>query len=171
MKTEQIYIINYVDNYGNSEIMGATNNPKKWIKKRNEIREDEYKEKLSDFKITRITFSPFNFDELHAFGLLGTHKKDNAFKELFKLYESVSDGAEKLEGENAMLTNRVEMYELKVAKLRRTISTTMNSIEIPKCYAEEGDDTFYDYELMQELFDQAMCELKNKVARLTKTIK
>ena len=51
MKIEQIYIINYVDNYGNSEIMGTTNNPKKWIKEHNKIREDEYKEKLSDFKI------------------------------------------------------------------------------------------------------------------------
>lgn len=49
------------------------------------------------------------------------NKKDNAFKELFKLYESVSQ-------ENAKLTNDIKMYQEKVGKLRRTISEDMNEV-------------------------------------------
>ncbi len=51
MKTEQIYVISYVDNCGNTELMCVTNNPKKWIEQHNKTRENEDKNKLSDFKI------------------------------------------------------------------------------------------------------------------------
>lgn len=82
-----------------------------------------------------------------------SNNKDNAYKELFKLYESVSQ-------ENAKLTNDIKMYEVKVGKLRRTIKQDMNTIKIPKCYAKEDDIRMYDFEIMEELFQNEMDELR-----------
>ncbi len=51
MKTEPIYVISYFDNYGNTELVGVTNDPENWIKQHNETREDEDKNELSDFEL------------------------------------------------------------------------------------------------------------------------
>jgi hypothetical protein len=65
-----------------------------------------------------------------------------------------------LEQENAKLTNDIKMYQEKVGKLRHTIGQDMNAIKIPKCYAEEGDIRMYDFEIMEELFQNQMDELR-----------
>ncbi len=51
MKTEPIYVISYFDNYGNTELVGVTNDPENWIKQHNETREDKDKNELSDFEL------------------------------------------------------------------------------------------------------------------------
>ncbi len=51
MKTEPIYVISYFDNYGNTELVGVTNDPENWIKQHNETREDGDKNELSDFEL------------------------------------------------------------------------------------------------------------------------
>jgi|TARA_R110002124_G_scaffold145756_1_gene311044 hypothetical protein len=75
-----------------------------------------------------------------------------------------------LETEIAMLTNSVKMYEIKVAKLRRTISNDMNremnSICIPKCYLiDEDNKEIYDFEIMKMMFEEELQELIKKVYR------
>ena len=75
-----------------------------------------------------------------------------------------------LETEIAMLTNSVKMYEIKVGKLRRTISNDMNremnSISIPKCYMiDEDNHEIYDFEVMREVFENELQELIKKVYR------
>tara|TARA_R110000772_G_scaffold222267_1_gene332763 strand:+ start:67 stop:462 length:396 start_codon:yes stop_codon:yes gene_type:complete len=79
----------------------------------------------------------------------------------------LSSGADMLEQENAKLTNDIKMYQEKVGKLRRTMSEDMNvrfnNICIPKSYMiDESDEEVYDYEVMREMFEIELTNLKNK---------
>ena len=120
------------------------------------IEDDELNiESIED--ITELSSGTLDYVEYRA---KKDNKKDNAFKELFKLYESVSQ-------ENAKLTNDIKMYQEKVGKLRRTMSEDMNvrfnNICIPKSYMiDESDEEVYDYEVMREMFEIELTNLKNK---------
>jgi len=49
------FVIYSHDNYGGIDLIGTTNNPSEWIIEHNKVREEEYKEKLSDFEIVETT--------------------------------------------------------------------------------------------------------------------
>ena len=55
MDEQKIFVIYWHDNYGGIDLIGTTNNPNKWIIEHNKVREEEYKEKLSDFEIVETT--------------------------------------------------------------------------------------------------------------------
>lgn len=86
--------------------------------------------------------------------------KDNKDNFADRLYDHQKAKADMLEQENAKLTNDIKMYQEKIGKLRHTIGQDMNTIKIPKCYAEEGDIRMYDFEIMEELFQSQMDELR-----------
>ena len=51
---KELYLIQFIDNYGNLSNVAITNDLKKWLKDNN--KEREYKEKLINFHIETIHF-------------------------------------------------------------------------------------------------------------------
>ena len=120
------------------------------------IEDDELNiESIED--ITELSSGTLDYVEYRA-------KKDN-FAD--RLYDHEKARADMLEQENAKLTNDIKMYQEKVGKLRRTMSEDMNvrfnNICIPKSYMiDESDEEVYDYEVMREMFEIELTNLKNK---------
>ena len=50
---QKTFVIYWHDNYGRKDLIGTTNNLNTWLVEHNKEREEEYKEKLSDFENNR----------------------------------------------------------------------------------------------------------------------